>query len=592
MSATASSTSAGIIRYKWYRQLLGENPELVEWTTDGAATYDLGSPGNYTYNFAVSAVTADGESPKSDIIQVVGVQCYTPNRPGGAAGNVALYPTASGFFPSAEPYSFTISNCDIQEKTGKVETGVELGCNAAQPSNSAQPIVSYSYWVKTENDTEFRKVFTSTGTGSTARRIIVDGSTQFPSGTYKVTAASDHGDSEFGNNEITVNIRTDCPEPNPAPSALTFYASQGGVFTSGADNSHGTLTNVCNATYSGGATLYLENATGATSFIWRRTGSSSVERQHQESSVSDLSVVYNGTYSVVYVKDDVESQPAEITINMQLCPPTFSTKPTVIVEPAEYAEVEITRPATPVELSIDSYEWYYNDNLVTVTLTSEEVRNIQTNVNDVSKYSFRLLKEGRYKVKAKSGSIVSEFSEEITLTKIGPPSDVFTRADLVGTYDVTDWRRTNAGGSANNYTLTIAANPDHADSVVITGLGGNRGNASTPWYTTLKAAVSFTTDGGTTGNYGTITIPKQTFLGAATGTTPWYFKVGTNYVNPPTCNGEVVTLTIKLVSGKPGVSQTGVNYGIWSNANVCGGINYWNGARANTPDDVVTWTKQ
>jgi hypothetical protein len=126
-------------------------------------------------------------------------------------------------------------------------------------------------------------------------------------------------------------------------------------------------------------------------------------------------------------------------------------------------------------------------------------------------------------------------------------------------------------------------------------LGGNRGTTSAQWFTTLKAGVTFTTDGKSTGDYGTISIPRQGLLGGANGTTAYRFIHGTNLANPPTCDTNPVELTIKFVAGKPGVSQTGVNYSIVSGGVAttgCGGISYFNGSRGNQPDDVVTWTKQ
>jgi hypothetical protein len=555
---------------------------LKPWITDGTADRNLGSKG-YTHNYAVVAVTADGESPMSDVVQVIGTACSTPRQPGG---EVALYPEVAGFYPTAATsYNVTISNCDVQNVTYQAETGVELTCNSAQPNSAEHPVISYTFWVKTTEEGDYTPVAV-TGTSASARRIIVDGTT-YPSGTYKVTAESDEGSSEFGNNEVTVIIRTDCPAP-PAPEldAPTISTNASGTLVDGV---------FANACPNAAANLYLTTpstpAGEVTDIKWKKLnsgGSDTVvvwEGANRTAIYDDeISVANNGTYFVTYTKTvggtSYESTAAEITIALKICPPTFARKSSTIVDGAP-AQVVLSAPADAVASHITGYEWFFGGRLALDT----EVSTI-----DAPPLTFNLLKVGTYKVRAKSAYGDSDFSEEITVTAVSAP-DAYTRADLIGTYDVADWTRTSRGGSEYNYTLTIAAG-DHPDSVVITGLGGNRGSNSNPWYATLKAAVSFTTDGKTTGNYGTISIPLQSFPGAATGTTTYYLKHGTNYANPPTCDDAAVEFTIKFVDGKPGVSQTGVNYGMVTQASACGGVSYYNGARGNSPDDVVTWTKQ
>jgi hypothetical protein len=322
------------------------------------------------------------------------------------------------------------------------------------------------------------------------------------------------------------------------------------------------------------------------SIIWKRTSDNTEARNSAEQTVTNLSLADNGTYSVTYIKEingtEYESAPADLVVNMKICPPTFATKPAVIVEPDTYAEAVLNAPDAAVAADITGYEWFFEGRLA----MSTEVSTIDV----ASSLTFRLLKEGTYKVRARSAYGNSDFSEVITITKVEAP-DAFTRADLTGTYDVADWKRT----AANTYTLTIEADPAHADSVIITGMGGNRGSASAPWYfiTPLKAGVTFTTDGKSTGDYGTISIPsQQKLLGGAAGTTTSYFRQVTNWANPPACGTADVVVTIKFVGGKPGVSQTGVNYGFFTTAANCSGINNCNGARTNTSTDVVTWTKQ
>ena len=238
MPSLATVTSGDVIRYDWYRQQVGIDPELTAWATDGSADRNLGVKDN-TYNYAVVAVTADGESERSNIVQVIGTACPVPNKPGGASP-VALYPTLA--YPQSAPYDFTISNCDIQEITFTAETSVELTANG---TSGGETPTGYAFWVKTPDVDTFR-VAAETGTSPSARKIVVDGTT-YPAGTYRVTAFNDNGHGEFGSNEITVAIRTDCPAP-PVPQldAPTVITSLIG----------GVLTNVCPSTHAS-ASLFL-----------------------------------------------------------------------------------------------------------------------------------------------------------------------------------------------------------------------------------------------------------------------------------------------------------------------------------------------
>jgi hypothetical protein len=568
MPATASTESGSVIRYKWYWQQLGEHAELVEWTTDGAATYNLGSPGNYTYNFAVSAITADGESPKSDVIQVVGVACCQPNSPGGAAGNVAMYPENA--YPQGAPYSFEVSNCDIQEKTGKAETGVTLICNNAIRKDDAHPVTGYSFWVKTATDDDFHKVVT-TGTAAAERRIFVDGTT-YPAGTYKVTAESSCGDSPFGNNEITVVIRNDCPAPAPTLSAPTFDQGSGGVIT------NGVFSNTCPTAL---APLYLTIPSAPagstlTKVKWTRV-SPTPEAVVWESTTNETirpSVANNGTYSVTYTKDvegtSYESEPGTLTINVALCPPTFATKPEYIIEPAEYAVAVLNAPNAGVDGI--TYEWFYNN-------STRPASSLEVSLVDGEPLTFHLLKEGTYKVRIRTSYGNSDYSEEISLVKVTTPT-AYTRDDIIGTYSVTDWKGNNAA-TANNYTLTIAADT-HADSITITNLGNVVGTGNYP--IVLKAAVSFNAAVGDDGIYGTITIPKQSY-----NIPEWTynFRKVTTMTNPPSFSDDPVVIDIKYVGGKPGVSQTGVRYLLARGTSTAIGSVFGGGTSKTT-----TWTKQ
>jgi hypothetical protein len=293
----------------------------------------------------------------------------------------------------------------------------------------------------------------------------------------------------------------------------------------------------------------------------------------------DLTPEHNGTYSVIYVKtvngSTYESPAATVTIDIKLCAPTFSSKPSVILDKPDDADEFAAAVLTPSHMIIrdliTGYEWYYNDS----PATEAEVATTS------SQFTFHLLKEGTYKVRAKTASYGdSPFSEEITLTKVSPPS-AYNRADLIGTYSVADWRAAN-GATAVNYTLTIAEGTE-ANEITITGLG------NTPTVK-LNATVAFTSDGLTNGgDYGTITIPKQEALGGAGGSTTYYFTHGTNYANPPTCDDTDVVFTIKFVEGHAGVSQSGVRYGLYSAKGAgCGGVAYQYGSATN----ASTWTKQ
>jgi hypothetical protein len=560
MAGTATSASENVIRYKWYHQVVGSDPELTPWATDGSAIMSLGGPG-YTYNYAVVAVTDDGDSPMSDVIQVIGTQCCMPGPPGGT---VAIFPAASGFYPGQDgrAYSFGINNCEIQEKTGKVETTVGLICNSAQP-REGHPVLGYAFWVKTTESGSFTKV-KETGTNAAERVIEVDGTT-YPSGTYMVTAYSDCGHSSFGNNWIAVTIRNDCPPPVVVLPALTF---------SGGGYSSGTVTNTCPAAT---ATLYMDipgGSSGAT-FTWRDVSNpDEVAWDGTTDSRRDLTIADNGTYTVTYTKEIeevlVESQPATLVVNMKLCAPTFVTKPTAIVEPAEYAEVVLNAPVATVAPHITGYEWFFGGRLALDTEVST--------IDAPSSLTFYLKKEGTYKVRAKSPYGNSEFSEEITITKITPP-EAYTRADLIGTYTVTDYGR--AALSSFTYTLTIGEGT-HADSITITNLANVVGTGNYPII--LKAAVAFTADGATSGIYGTISIPKQSYV-LPSGAYTYTFQHVTNETNPPTYDNNDVVIQIKFVNGKPGVSQTNLRYYLGRSS----GINYCYGGGAN---NTVTWIKQ
>jgi hypothetical protein len=589
MSGTATVASGNVIRYNWYWQLVGTDSELTSWSTDGSAVQNLGGLG-YTYNFAVVAETVDGVSPMSDIIQVIVTACGQPNPPGGINGKLALYP--SDAYPQVAPYSFGINNCELQEKTGLPATTVKLTCNSAQPTEQDKPVTGYAYWVKTAENESYKMVYASTSTGSAARTIAVDGSKAFPSGTYVVTAVNKAGHSAFGNNWIAVNIRTDCPPLVVELDAPTLMQGLGGTFA------NGTFTNACPSRIADlSLTIPSKYASVVSDIIWTRVksgGGTEVAWQGtNRRDILDLSVTDNGTYSVSYKiaigSDTYESPAVGFVMDLKICPPTFLIKPSVIVEPAKYATVQLSRAgsggepsstATPVT---QGYEWYYNG----ASASTAEVVDVTSSATAMP--TFQLYKEGQYKVKIKTSKGNSDFSETITLAKVTPPT-AYTRADLIGSYKVADWKG-NGGAIDNNYTLTIAAGTG-ANDIVITGLGGNRGSSGNPWYAKLNATVTFTTDGKTTGNYGAITIPKQKFLGTATGTTDCMFRHGTGYTSPTIkCDDDNVTFTIKFIDGKPGVSQSGTagRYGIWQGTTECQtNANLWGGSN----QDASTWTKQ
>ncbi|MDR0565490.1 MAG: hypothetical protein LBG47_00395 [Prevotellaceae bacterium] len=327
-SLAVASGDEDIIRYDWYRQLVGTDPELTAWTTDGAADRNLGVK-DYTYNYAVVAVTADGESERSDIVQVIGTACPVPSKPGGASP-LALYPTEA--YPQSTPYDFSISNCDVQNITFKAETSVELASNAVSGGNTP---TGYAFWVKTPDVDTFRLV-KETGTKTSERKIVVDGTT-YPAGTYRVTAFNDNGHSEFGSNEVTVVISTDCPAP-PVPQlgAPTVITSLTG----------GVLTNVCPSTHAS-ANLSLNfpsTPPGDVEYItWSRIdpngGDPEVVWEGEWESKrtiydDEISVANNGTYRVTYRKTiggtSYESDPAEVTIALTECSTSGYTRANLI----------------------------------------------------------------------------------------------------------------------------------------------------------------------------------------------------------------------------------------------------------------------
>lgn len=472
MQSRATVTSGEVIRYSWYRQQVGVDAELEPWVTDGSAGIELGVKG-YTYNYAVVAVTVDGGSEMSNIAQVIGPACPLPGVPGGTTP-FALYPT--GAYPQSPPYSFEISNCDIQERTFQVETSVELACNATSAADNPdyQP-TGYAFWVKTPDVDTFRLVAT-TGVNPSERRITIDGDA-YLSGTYRVTAFNSNGHSEFGNNEITVTIRTDCPAPpTPQLDAPTIITTLTG----------GVLANACPSP-NASANLFLNIPSTppgeVTSYKWSRIGSNGGAPEvvwegadRQEINKDSISIANNGTYRVTYTKTiggtPYESDPAEVTIALTEC------------------------------------------------LTSG-----------------------------------------------------YTRADLIGEYDVVDYRSGRTGFSQFTYeTLTIAAGAND-NEIIISNLGNI--NAS------LTATVTFTSDGETTGNYGTILIPKQE---TSSG---YKFSLLTVTGAATACRDGSLELAIQLVEGKLTMSQTGTRYGVWNTGADCAPVTSVRGGDTET----MTWTK-
>ncbi|MDR3184643.1 MAG: hypothetical protein LBT49_04475 [Prevotellaceae bacterium] len=564
MPGTATTSSGNVIRYKWFWQLVGSDPALTSWTTDGHPVQQLGSPQEYTYNFAVIAVTADGESPMSDVVQIVGTQCYVPNPPGGAKGNIALYPTAPGFYPTKGQYSFGVSNCEIQEVT-KIVAGVELACNDSKNTSSKYPVTGYSFWVKTTESGTFTKVFTS-GTSSTARKIVVDGTT-YPSGTYMVTAQNNQGDSDFGNNWIAVKILNDCPVPVINLEASTISTSgYSGQITGGV------LTNKCPEEKTN---MYLDVPTipaVPSTITWTRIKPDGGTEEawadlEYKTEINNISTANNGTYSVKYTKFAngklYESPTAEIIIDLKICPPdppTFAIKPRIIASTVGYAEVILNNPEND---AITGYEWYFNDSPAT---------NTQVETGS-SSFTYKLKEAGTYKVRAKSTRKgESAFSEEITLTKVTPPSS-YDRSAILGTYDVVDYR-----GAVSDqpflHTLTIEAHA-HVDSIIIKKLG----NVNTP----IKAAVSFVGSVGKDGIYGTITIPKQ-----VSGN--YKFRHLTTENNSLSCDDANVIVDIKFstLNGKPSIAQSGLRYYL-GKQDCTGSVNSAFGGGINK---TVTWTKK
>jgi hypothetical protein len=590
MPGTATCATENVT-YKWYWQVVAggaPDPELIAWPTDGSAVMSLGGGRGYTYNYAVVAVNNDGESERSNVIQVIIPACNQPNRPQG--NGIGLWPDKTGeysFYPQdGQPKNFGISNCDVQNKTFKSETSVELVCNGSSGNLGEQlPVTGYAFWVKTTESGSFTKVLTAS-TVVADRKIVVDGTT-YPSGTYQVTAVNQHGDSEFGPNWIAVDIRNDCGDPPPVTlDAGTVSVAAGATIT---DN--GVVSNVCPKEYFDinltppSTPVSSSNVT----YIWTRTAPNpEVIQSGTQNGLWDVTPALNGTYSVTYSKtvlgNPYTSEPTTFTIATTLCAPTFTKKPSAIVDKEndadEYAEAVLTAPNNDyIRPLISGYEWFFGDRLALDTEVST--------IGVASTLTFRLLKEGTYKVRAKSTYGDSPFSEEITLTKKSPPA-AYTRADLIGSYSVADWKG-NLGGTAANYTLTIAAGTE-SNAIIITGLGGNKGSTSAPWYTTLNATVSFTADGLTTGNYGTVTIPLQTYPGTVAGTATHYFKHGANFGNPPTCNTtDAVTFTIKFVEGNAGVVGVGLpsRYATKS-ADACNAVNDFYGHETKE----AIWTKQ
>jgi hypothetical protein len=242
MSGTATSTSPNVA-YRWYQQLVGSDSELQLWSGATDPFRNLGTAGEivYDYNYAVVAVNADGESPMSDVIKVKGAFCCEADKPGGANGNVAVFPFASGFYPpDGGPYNISLSNCDVYAKTGDLLPYVELYCNAANAPGSPHPTTGYAFWVKTTSNGSFVKVYDSPGTTSANRRLKVDGSPSYPAGTYAVTARNECGESPFGNNYVIVTgIYTSCPS-GVAPRASVMETKAGDTKTAEVQSNNGT----------------------------------------------------------------------------------------------------------------------------------------------------------------------------------------------------------------------------------------------------------------------------------------------------------------------------------------------------------------
>jgi hypothetical protein len=572
----ATAVSEGATSFIWYKQEVPAELELLLWHTDGSAELKLGTQ-SYTHNYAVVAVNNDGESERSNVIQVIGTVCNTPNRPGNA--NVALWPEKSGdggysFYPSGTSYSFGISNCDVQEKTYKAETTVELTCSA--PSGAqVNPVTGYAFWVKTTDDGEFTKIYTagtatitSGAAASAMRKIVVDGTT-YPSGTYMVTAVNNDGDSPFGSNWIAVNIRNDCP----APPVVNLTAPTLSPADAGATFVNGVFSNVCPKGNFDITLTAPSTPPGNTTYKWTRTAPNpEVVQEGTQKDLWDVTPALNGSYNVMYSRvvggQTHESPPTTFTIATTLCPPTFKTKPSAIGATDEYAEAVLTTPNEFVAPLISSYEWYYNNNVA----TTAEV------ATTPSSLTYHLKKEGTYKVRAKSTYGDSPFSEEITLTK-ATSGAAYTRADLIGTYSVVDYHPNYPSWATDNYTLTIAAG-EADDAIIITGLGN--GGVS-PVNVALNATVTFTNSGPD--DYGTITIPNQRVVGSFAFTKVSTYDLESGDIE---CSNDALVLTIKSVGSGLGVSQTGLLYGIVAgNKNPCGET-YLHG----NPDGTSTWTKQ
>jgi hypothetical protein len=262
-------------------------------------------------------------------------------------------------------------------------------------------------------------------------------------------------------------------------------------------------------------------------------------------------------------------------IDVKLCKPTFYTDNTEPIEiPASpgYAVVVLNEIYETVK-SLVTYKWYRGTELM-------DPQPVKDNNSD---FRFRLTEPGVYKVKATSQYGESEFSDEIELAAPAPLPDVtYTRANLVGTYTVADYSGT---GASLGYKLDITEGANEGE-IIIYGLGGSWGtNEFNAWYATLNATVTFR-NGKDDNNYGTITIEKQVFQGTVNYNADWTFSRGAPNSCPPP---EKLELTIKYVNGGPGVSQTGVQYGMWSGTvDSCKSqAAYFRGSATN----VTTWTK-
>jgi hypothetical protein len=558
MAGTATTVDNGveIISYKWYRQLVSTpsstvSESLTEWNAAVDAVMPLGSPGN-VYNFAVKAITADGESDMSDVIQVIGTPCYTPGKPGNST-SPSIYPLE--IFPvneSGMPVGsgiISVTNCDIQDKTGNLEDSVVLVISRAWEVHQNHPITGYKFYVKETEGGDYRNVHTTEGGYSVANiRFKVDGTTNAPSGTYAVTAYNSDGESDFGDLQVAVTIRTDCPAPAiklPAPTV-----SGGGSLVDGV------RTNVCPAATV--STLYLNAPSGngqATNYKWSRVTDANPVPETVLEGVdnlpsSSLTVAQNGTYTLTYTKNvdgtPVESLPLTVVLGYKICPPTFASKPTSNVWPNDYAEVVIAAPPAAVASLITGYAWY-NSRGLSAPLTAV------TNQNTASSLTYHILRSDTYTVKAiADGYESSANSEPVAVTlSTATPSAAFTRADLVGTYTVSDFKN-HTTDTPITYSLTLSEGTTD-DQIIVAGIGGNAA-------LTYTATVSFTNDGVTTGNFGTIAIPQIT---VGTNGVPRISNLS-SHGNPPVCVPGDITFTIKSIAGNPGVSQTGVNYGAWS----------------------------